>query len=152
MNTLALVVLSQLAAPLVPAQQVEAPDLVDIAPKKGSLHWVIDTPIMAAFAGAAAGGLTAASLPGQNGDGRLYTGALVGSAIGAGLGLVAGYFAREGSVVGKIGSITLWVLGSGALTGAAGLGAAFGFMDTIGLKLTALALAASVTPAPMGPY
>jgi hypothetical protein len=152
MNILALIVLSQVAAPLIPAQQVEAPAFVDVAPKKGSMHWVIDTPILAGFAGAAAGCITAASLPGHASDLQLATGAVLGSMIGAGVGLVAGYFAREGSVAGKIASIALWVLGSSALTAGAGLGAAYGFMDAVGGKLLALAFAGSVTSAPMGPY
>jgi hypothetical protein len=121
MNTLTLVVLSQLAVPLAPAEPARGAVSVvtEQAAPKGPLHWVITTPILGGIAGATGGFLMASNALGtgdSNAGLAIGTGTVVGLAVGAGLGLLAGYFAREGSVIGKIASVALWVLGGSVVT------------------------------------
>jgi hypothetical protein len=124
--TITLVVLSQVAVPLVPAPPPPAPSAAPAASvaeddSRGGVHWMITTPIMAAFLGAGAGLMAVSNTPlWSNNAGTTYgAGALVGAGVGAGLGLLAGYFAREGYVGGKVASISLWSLGGATIVVAA---------------------------------
>jgi hypothetical protein len=124
--TVTLVVLSQVAVPLVPAQPPPPPHAAPAASTeaddaRGGVHWMITTPIMAAFLGAGVGLVAASGTPlSSNNAGATYgAGALVGAGVGAGLGLLAGYFAREGYVGGKVASISLWSLGGATIVVAA---------------------------------
>jgi hypothetical protein len=157
--TVALVVLSQVAVPLVPAEPPPPPPSSAPAPcaeeddARGGVHWMITTPIMAAFLGAGVGVVAASStsLSSSNAGATYGAGALVGAGIGAGLGLLAGYFAREGYVGGKVASISLWSLGGATIVVAAITAVAFVVVGAfvVGLSAAAQSQSSSFFPFPI---
>src|SRR5262245_18677293 len=101
MLTLTLVAMSQIAAP---EPAVNAPP-----PEKGHLAWVIITPMAAGMAG----GIAAihaynASAGAQTDYGTALLTMMLGAVVGTGLGVLAGWFARDGNTQAKVASVLLW--------------------------------------------
>jgi hypothetical protein len=140
MFTLTLVVLSQVAVPLVPAEPPHEPVSVftEQAAPKGSVRWVIATPILGGAAGALGGLLVGLKINSDRFGGNAtaattLTGSLIGAGVGSALGLLAGYFARQGSLAGRIASIAVLALGTSALGFVVGTGALVG-LETVVLS------------------
>jgi hypothetical protein len=107
MILLTLVAIGQFATP--------EPEVDPAPPERGHMAWVIVTPMAAGMAGGVAAIHSYNAATGIRSDpgAALFT-MMLGAAAGAGLGLLAGWFARDGDYRGQVASVLLWVAGVAA--------------------------------------
>jgi hypothetical protein len=107
MLMLTLVAMGQFAA--------SEPEVDPAPPQRGRMAWVIVTPMAAGMAGGVAAIHSYNAATGIHSDpGTALFTMMIGAAAGAGLGLLAGWFAREGDYRGQVTSVLLWIAGVAA--------------------------------------
>lgn len=123
MINLALIVLSQVAAPLVPStgfadETTPAFEALEAPPPKPSAVWAVVTPLTSALGGAFFARRMAIELgpsPHTTPPVVQVSSMLIGGLVGSGIGMLAGYLAHRGSLVARIASVALYAMSMGAV-------------------------------------